>query len=216
MKKCQLLELLFPTKCIFCHEIVSQPDGDACPECVRKLPVLHKSPRKIPFSCGCIALWRYDDMVRSSLLRFKFSRKRHYAAYYGQALAAKLQEENIPFDIITWVPVSTRRKFHRGYDQCALISKVLQHHLGIEAVKCLRKTRNNPPQSTVGGDAQRRANVLGVYRPIHMEYFKGKQILLIDDIITTGATISECAKELMMAGAKSVYCAAIAAPKNHK
>jgi predicted amidophosphoribosyltransferase len=94
---------------------------------------------------------------------------------------------------------------------------VLENRTGIPAVRCLRKTKHTPPQSTLQGEAQRKANVLGVYQPVHPSVFAGKTVLLLDDIITTGATISECAKTLMLAGAKEVYCAAIAsAAKNHK
>ena len=81
----------------------------------------------------------------------------------------------------------------------------------MEPVRCLKKIRNNRPQSTVTGQAQRRANVLNAYRAIKPEQFQGKRVLLLDDIITTGATASEAARVLLTAGAKEVCFAAVAA-----
>ena len=74
----------------------------------------------------------------------------------------------------------------------------------------LRKIRNAPPQSGISGDAARRANVLGAYRVTDPDALRDKRILLLDDVITTGATASECARVLLTAGAKSVNCAAVA------
>lgn len=213
MRRSPLWELLYPTKCIFCCQLVRDYSKEICPACECDLPEIHKLERKIPFSCGCTALWQYNNLVRESLLRFKFSRKRHYARFYGQALAQKLLTLNIQADVITWVPVSTRRKLRRGYDQGELLAQILGHQMDLPVQKCLKKTVNNPPQSTLNGEALRKANVLGIYKPIHKSFFCQKRVLLIDDIITTGATISECAKVLMMGGAKEVYCAAVAASK---
>ena len=86
----------------------------------------------------------------------------------------------------------------------------------MEPVRTLRKIRHNPPQSGITGQAERRANVLGVYEAVGPESFKDKRVLLLDDIITTGATAGECARVLLTAGAKEVHCAAIAAVRQHK
>ena len=87
--------------------------------------------------------------------------------------------------------------------------------LGITPCKTLRKFRNTPPQSGIKNIYRRRANVLGAYKPVSPENIRGKRILLLDDIITTGATASECARVLLTAGAKEVYCAAIAVSEFH-
>lgn len=216
MKRPSLRELLFPSKCVLCTELLTDRSHPLCCDCRTNLTERRKYDRKIPFAKGTAVLWSYEDQVRGSLLRFKFGRKRHYAHFYGQALADKLQREQIPFDVITWVPVSRLRRLQRGYDQVQLIAQVLARQLGSKEIRCLRKIRNNPPQSGIVGEAQRRANVLGVYRAVNTPCFYGKRVLLLDDIITTGATISESAKVLMTAGAKEVYCAAIAAAKNTK
>ena len=102
-----------------------------------------------------------------------------------------LEEEMTDFDILTWVPVSPLRRFKRGYDQVELLANEVGRELGIEPVRTLHKFRNNRPQSGISGTAQRRANVLGVYRAVNRDAIRDKRILLLDDIITTGATAGE-------------------------
>ena len=150
------------------------------------------------------------------MLRYKFAGRRCYAAAYGRALAMKLQTEELTdLDILTWVPVSSLRRMRRGYDQVELLANATAKELGIAPCKTLKKTRNTPPQSGIKDVYRRRANVLGAYKPVNPENIRGKRILLLDDIITTGATASECARTLLTAGAKEVYCAAIAASEFH-
>ena len=114
------------------------------------------------------------------------------------------------FDEFTWVPVSPLRRFRRGYDQARLLAEAVGAEIGMKPKKLLRKHRHNRPQSSLTGE-ERRGNVLGVYE-MHPKYsVKGKRILLIDDVFTTGATAEECARVLLTAGAKSVSCGTVAA-----
>lgn len=161
-------------------------------------------------------MWYYKDTVRSSILRYKFGRRRSYAPAYGRVLAMKLAKEELTdFDILTFVPIASLRRLSRGYDQVELLARRVSGELGLPACRTLRKIRNTPPQSGISDAARRRANVLGAYRAVDPDFLQGKRILLLDDIITTGATASECARVLLTAGAKEVYCAALAA-SNHK
>lgn len=207
-----LLELIFPPKCILCRKVLGKQETDLCHHCRTHTPDHTKSKRKIPFVARWTALWYYKDDVRQSIHRYKFGRSRSYASAYGRMLSMHLLQSPFDrFDIISWVPVSALRKFRRGYDQARLLCEAVACELDTEATPVLKKIRNNPPQSTIPDAAGRRANVKGVYRVVSLDTVKGKRILLLDDIITTGATCSECAFTLMAAGAKEVYCAAIAA-----
>ena len=118
------------------------------------------------------------------------------------------------FDFLTWVPISTMRKLSRGYDQVALLAEAVGQELGITPVPLLRKIRHNPPQSGIVGEAQRRANVLGAYEAPNDDLLAGKRIVILDDIITTGATVSECARVLLTVGAKEVHCGAMAVARH--
>ncbi|MBQ8359739.1 MAG: ComF family protein [Oscillospiraceae bacterium] len=162
-------------------------------------------------------MWYYKDNVRKSIHRFKFGNARSYAGVYARFLALRLQNTFFePFDILTWVPVSGLRKLKRGYDQTELIAKALSRELGMPATRVLKKIRHTPPQSGLRDAAQRRANVLGAYKSLPDQMLGNKRILLLDDVLTTGATASECARVLLTAGAKEVYFAAVAVASDDK
>lgn len=211
-----IIRLLFPDKCLLCGKLLPSPDIYLCDHCVAHTPEALKQKQKIPFLSGAFALWYYEDDVRKSILRFKFRRRPGYARGYGAILASKLPGITEKYDLIAWVPVSKLRKLKRGYDQVELIAHTFCKELQVTPASCLKKIRHNPPQSSIASAAQRRANVLGAYKVPNPDFVKGKRILLLDDIITTGATISECAKTLMAAGAKEVYGAAIAVTRQYK
>lgn len=211
-----ITRLLFPEKCLLCGKLLRKPEQLLCLHCAAEAPEAADLKKRIPMLSGSFALWYYEDHVRNSLLRFKFRRRRSYAPGYGWILAQKLQDIHKRYDLITWVPVSRRRKLKRGFDQVELIAHALCRELQVMPVACLKKIRHNPPQSSIASAAQRRANVLGAYKVSDPALVAGKRILLLDDIITTGATISECAKMLMAAGAKEVYGVAVAATRQHK
>ena len=209
--------LLFPPKCVLCGKILAGDQLDLCRECRQDAPECTTKGIKPAFAESSLSLWHYEGLVRRSLLRYKFYGKRHYALSYGRLLAMKLQREREDgFDLITWVPISRWRRLRRGYDQVELLAKGVCAELGTEPVQCLKKIRHNRAQSRIVGQAHRRANVLGVYDVVEPERFQGKRILLLDDIITTGATVGECARVLLTAGAKEVHCAAMAAANHDK
>ena len=150
-------------------------------------------------------MWYYNGKVRHSILLYKFYNRRSYGSIYGRLLAEKLLREPLcDYDILTWVPVSRRRNYFRGYDQVELIALAAGQKLETPAMATLRKVRHTRPQSRLSDISQRKAAVAG------------RRILLLDDIITTGSTISECARVLLTAGAKEVHCAAVAALNKEK
>ncbi len=210
-----ILSWLFPRKCVLCGKILKEAETDLCHRCRMETPIYPQTKRKLQFLDSFTAVWYYKGYVRRSLLAFKFRNARSYASVYGRFLAMKvLQEYPEGFDVLTWVPVSRWRKFCRGYDQVELLAIAVGQELGITPLSTLKKVRNNKPQSHITGAAKRRANVLGVYRAVCPEAVQGKRILLLDDILTTGATAGECARVLLTAGGAQVHCAAVAAAQN--
>lgn len=207
-----MLRLLFPPKCILCRKLLKPEETDLCHDCRKDTPEFKHGKNKIPFIAQWTALWYYKDSVRSSILRYKFSNAQSYCAAYARMLALKIQKEQMEdLDIITWAPVSTLRRFKRGYDQSQLLANALGAELNCPVASTLKKIRNIPPQSGIQDKAARKANVMGVYRARNPEYFRDKRILLIDDVVTSGSTASECARILLTAGAKEIYLAAVAA-----
>lgn len=205
-------ELLFPTKCVFCHKLTGDPRRTLCDKCVKSLPYIPKAVQgqRLPHIRLSVAPLYYEGSVRTSLHRFKFSGLSFYDKTYSEFIANCVKDNGIVCDAVTWVPVSKRRKHRRGYDQARLLAEKTAAHLNVPCECTLIKKIDNRPQSLAGSPEQRRANVKGVYGAAASERIKGKSLLLIDDIITTGATVSECAGVLKSAGAEKVFAAALA------
>lgn len=212
----QIWQLLFPPKCVLCGKLLQKDETDLCHSCRCDTPAFPNSNLKLPYLAHWSALWYYEGTVRKSILRFKFHGARSYAEIYGRQLAMKLLSDEVAFDILTWVPISRLRRWRRGYDQVQLIAEAVGRELGVPPVSTLTKIRHNRPQSRLGSAPQRRANVMGVYSLTESTPIQGKRILLLDDILTTGATAGECARVLLTAGAKEVSCAAVAAAPHHE
>ena len=212
-----IADWLFPPKCVLCRRVLKNGEIDLCSECRAEAPVFSQGNLKLQFLDSYAAVWYYEEKVRESLLRYKFGNRRSYAQNYGRLLAMKLLEIYPDgFDVLTYVPISRLRRLKRGYDQVELLANAVGRELGLEPKQLLKKNRNNPPQSGLGDYAHRRANVLGIYTALECEQIKGKRILLLDDILTTGATAGEASRVLLTAGAKEVHCGVVAVARNHK
>ena len=209
-----LLDLLFPPRCAFCRRVGVH---GVCADCGKSLPFAAQPLHEDAQYGRCVAPLRYEGAVREALLRFKFRGAQSAAEGFGALLAQAVAEE-LPgaFDLVTYVPVSDRRRRERGYDQSFLLARETAKHWDAAPVALLRKTFDNPPQSTRSGSAERRGNVLGVYEAADPAAIRGARILLIDDILTTGATLGECVRVLRAAGASDVVCAALAAAELRK
>ena len=206
-----ILTLFFPPKCVLCRKLLEPTETDLCRECRESAPKFGTHKIKLSFLAQWTGLWYYKENVRQSILRYKFYGRRSYASAFGTLLADKLREEGWQdSDVITWVPISRQRKFRRGYDQSELIAKVVGERLGLQVLPLLRKIRNTKPQSLMGDVAHRKANILGAFEAVNPAGIRDQRILLLDDILTTGATASECARVLLTAGAKEVKLAALA------
>jgi len=209
-----ILDLLYPPKCMLCGSILDSSDGFLCRQGHAELPEFDGPLRTVPYFEKVVAPFFYEEPVRGAVLRFKFHGMQGYAEQFAQWMAIwvrdKLEGE---YDIISWVPCSRRRKWERGFDQAGLLAEALARELGVEAVPVLKKCKHNPKQSHAHNAAQRRANVLGVYDVIDSDRISGKRILLVDDVLTTGATLSECGKVLRIAGSGDLVCAVIAATR---
>ena len=207
-----ILDLFFPPRCTFCHALVDNGEIKVCERCKKDLPFTEPGDRfKKDFVKICAAPFFYEKEVRESLLRFKFRKRTWYADVYAVYVAEKIRD-SIPedWDLISWIPVSKKRLKQRGYDQAELICRAVAKELGKEPTRLLDKHRHTKAQSATGSAEKRRANISGAYRICDGVDVNGKRILLLDDIITTGATVSESARTLGMAGAECVYCAAVA------
>ena len=208
-----VLDLLFPPKCMLCGEILESSREKLCRECTyAELPEFTYVPPKVPYFERCVPVFLYEPPIQDAILRYKFHGMRSYDRQFAHWMSVIVRDKLAgKYDLISWVPCSALRRWSRGYDQAELLAKALAEELVVQAACTLRKVRHNRKQSQTVGTAQRKANVLRAYRPWKPEQFRGKRILLIDDVLTTGATMSECGKTLRLAGAGELVCAALAA-----
>ena len=207
-----LLDLIYPPRCAFCRRLLSGREKGVCRFCRPKLPYVPADGQVQHFRNvdKCLSPLYYHGSVKDSLHRYKFGGATAYADIYSEFIVKCIDENHISCDSITWVPLSRRRLRRRGYDQAELLAKLIAKHLGQSPVRLLKKQRDTPPQSKTGSVEKRRANIAGAYACLRPELVQGKQVLLVDDIVTTGATLSEAARVLKKAGAKEVICATLA------
>ncbi|NLJ30660.1 MAG: ComF family protein [Clostridiales bacterium] len=205
-----LADLLFPPRCALCGAVV--PFGvSVCPACEKEC-VRVDTCRRIDLAengktISCMVPYRYDGKVREAIIRFKFYGQTRSADFFGRQIAG-LFPDAPRFDFVTAVPISKERRRTRGYNQSELVARRAAGRLALPYREVLIKTIDNREQHKLDRK-ERRGNVKGVYRAAGGGSLQGASVLLIDDIVTTGATLGECAKVLLHAGAKSVRCAAI-------
>lgn len=206
-----VLDLLFPPKCVFCRKLLTENESGFCRECGKSLPFTEGKHSVITgefFDKCCVPMY-YQDSVREAFIRYKFNGQMEYSDLFAQLMVDTIKEElTVDFDYVTWVPLSIIGRVKRGYNQTHLLAKEVAKQLEIKNCRTLSKTRHTKKQSSIKEPEQRKANVLGAFKVVGN--VEGKKILLIDDIYTTGATMSECARCLKTAGAEKVSAAVFA------
>ena len=212
----RLLELIYPRKCVFCTRLLAREETDLCAGCRANLPYCQGKAKRIPFSAETVAVFFYEGNVREAVLRYKFGGQMQYSHAFGRLMAMQVREHLPEFDCICHVPVSRARRASRGYDQARRLAEAVGAELGCKPRQLLKKIRNNPAQSGISTPEQRRANVLGVYTVRDRAAVRDQRILLIDDVTTTGATLSECCRTLLDAGAAQVCCAVLARARRNE
>jgi len=232
----RLLHIIYPTKCIFCGEIIPSTEFRVCHSCIESIPYNKKYCRMcgskldtiygdtICYSCKnkrnpyrrIYVPLLYKDDVRQSIISFKYRRKPSYAKTFAILIFSHLKECGYFPDAITYVPIHFIRKSGRGYNQSELVAKELARLFGVPCIKMLRKTRYTVKLAKL--DAKKRSEtVKNTYKPVGNHSVSGKEILLVDDIVTTTSTITECCKTIKKAFDCSLSVAAIAStPKLKK
>lgn len=146
----------------------------------------------------------YDDAARGAILPFKHGGRIKNAHFMSRAMMWALRDMDVDVDIVMPVPLARRRLFHRGYNQAALLAHPIARTMGIKMdVDSVR--RKYRPDMGHKNARDRAENIRGVFRVAHPERICGRRILLVDDVMTTGATFAELRRVLMRAGATAVY-----------
>jgi ComF family protein len=154
------------------------------------------------------AFGSYEGPLRKLIQLFKYGKVSTLARPLGQLLSDALPRET-RFDMVVPMPMHWRRRWSRGFNQAELLADVLSRRLNLRTVKAVRRLKATPPQAGLTA-AQRRKNMTGAFRVRNAEVVRGKRILLVDDVFTTGATAAACARTLKRAGASWVAVLTVA------
>lgn len=205
------LDLFFPPRCPFCRAILKEEA--ICPDCQERLPWLtgRQALRKIEHITLCASALSYEGLAKACVRRYKFRRRKGCARILG-LLTAQCAHDHLPqsFDLISWAPLSPKGLRRRGFDQARLLARAVAADRGAVETPLFQKRNSAGQQSRLHGFAARRANVLGAFSLPDPALVRGKTVLLVDDVVTTGATLSECARLLLTAGAKEVCAVTLA------
>lgn len=185
-------------KCAKCgYPFMSDWDTDAdvlCPTCASgkcELDLIRSA---------CV----YDEVSRTAVLPFKHCGKIKYGYALSRAMIWALRDTDISPDIVMPVPLAWRRLYKRGYNQATILTRPIARAYGVP-IDTSSVRRIYRPDMGHKNARQRAENIHGVFRVVRPDRIRGKRILLVDDVMTTGATFSELCRVLMRAGAASVY-----------
>lgn len=207
-----ILDIIYPQVCGICDQINKK---DLCKKCeIRIKPYQINSIEKVKdkYFDYQIKILKYEGIVRSKIIDYKFNDKSYLYKTFGKII---LNNEKIysflkKYDIIVCVPMNIKKKLLRGYNQSELIAKEIAKQLQIEKqFGNLIKIKNTKKQSTLTKE-QRKINVKDAFAIKNAEKVKNKNVILFDDIYTTGNTVNECSKMLKQAGSNSVVVITLA------
>ena len=203
-----LINIIFPQICSFCGNINEKGLCNKCEIKFKRLAengILNKKSENMNFE-NLIYIFRYEGKIRNLIIDYKFNEKAYiYETFVNFILKQeKIFEKMKSYDTIIPVPISKQRKKERGYNQSLLIAKKISNSLNIKLeTRCLYKTKNIIAQSKLNKE-ERNLNIQNAYELKNEQIIKNKQILLVDDIYTTGNTVNECARMLQKAQPKKI------------
>ncbi len=206
----RLLDVAFPATCAGCR----REGTPLCDTCGRAFTARSGAPAGVPLGMPsdvplplvqlewCAA---YGGIVRDALHALKYAGERRLAGPLGVAMTARWAEAGVGGDLLVHVPVHAARRAARGYDQAALLAWAAAGELGLPAVPALCRERATAPQFDLGRD-RRAANVAAAFAvdPARAAQVRGRWVILVDDVVTTGSTLVACAGALLAAGAAAV------------
>lgn len=206
-----LIDWLYPNICPCCKKNIAH-DADFCESCKSSI-TRYAGSTVVPYTDGFAAYCVYDDFIRPAVLEFKKNDcgNTYYAFACGIFTAVKERGFCDAFDMIVPIPITDKKMRERGYNQSELIAKELRFLAGKPYINALVKTHDTEEQKALTKAADRKTNVTGTFAVSRKcPDISGKNILLIDDVCTTGSTLSEAAKTLKEGGAGKVYAASFA------
>ena len=230
-----LLDAIWPRKCELCGELVDREGFHLCGECLMRLPIVDfngcceicgkdigageysllcqdcSGPHKPAFDRAAFAL-RFEEDARNMILDYKFNRSiwlRNDFVLLMEA-AARRRFDLDAVDMVCPMPLTLFHRLDRGYNQCAYLARELARRIAREDRADIVRRTGHPRRQAGLTEKERRENERGTFAIRHAEAIVGKTVLVVDDVLTTGATLSECARALKDAGAQRVFALTLA------
>ena len=217
-----MISYLFPNKCVCCGNIIPEKIS-ICDECRKNLHRIEGKlcefcGREIPH-CNCrrsengfrrnVSVFRYDGSAAQIVKRFKMGKIPQISVYISNEMSMLIEREYgaVEFDCVTFVPMTRIKEMRRGFNHAELIAKRVSDNLHLPMRSLLKRSLGIHSQKSLNS-VNRYKNVRGKFHAV--KNVQGMTVLLVDDVITTGATLSECALQLKSAGAVAVFSATFA------
>lgn len=217
----RLVDSIFPPKCLMCDK--KNPNAEEfpiCPDCLEifnqyeKKKVFHDEDGKV----RGVGIYRYDGVIRYFTQKMKYERKIKIAEGFGEIAVKHVLEfcKNRHINYIVPIPCHETRLKERGFNQAEVIARVVAKKTGmILRTDLVARTRYTEPQSKLSGK-ERAVNVKDSFKILDENEIRGKDILLLDDIYTTGSTIEECSKVLKEHNTRKVYFLSLCVSASNK
>ncbi|KPL04083.1 MAG: hypothetical protein AMJ90_02195 [candidate division Zixibacteria bacterium SM23_73_2] len=227
--KDSVLDFIYPPHCLVCGRYLSKKEGHVCEGCWNGLGILPH-----PFCPDCKSffpedkdrcffcsgnsnlswvrsLGTFDDFYQELIHQFKYKGKVSLGKRLSRRLSQQMKKDNrlLRFDLLIPVPLHPAKRRERGYNQSEILGKVISREMNIPLLKNALKRIKKTEDQTKLSDEERKENVKDAFEVSSPEVIEDKRIVLVDDVITTGATLNECARVLKDNGAKKVVGATL-------
>lgn len=216
-----IFDFFLPRFCPGCNKKLLPDDSPVCIECLDGILIADSirledefdrnfSSSKVIKDFYSRFVFETDKTLQHIIHALKYNRKFKLGMFLGEILSEGIKSRNWQVNLIVPVPIHHLKKVERGYNQSDYIVKGLSKTLQIPySTKLIKRIRHTESQTKLNMK-QRSENVANAFKVSNKKEIIGKNVLLVDDVITTGSTIQECAKTLLTAGAKIVYASSIA------
>ncbi|MFQ5570192.1 MAG: ComF family protein [Rhodothermales bacterium] len=217
-----LLDVVYPPRCIRCGATLLEAQPPLCPRCLHRLErvepedlsaLLQQWPEARQCLAGAFALWPFDagGTVQRIQHLLKYGNRPRYGVAFGMVLGTAYREtvEAVP-DLVLPIPLHRARLYERGYNQSAMLGRGVGRALGVPVSEALLVRRRATRSQTKLSRRKRWENVSGAFAVPDQDAVATRHLLLIDDVLTTGATLTAGAMVLKQAGAASVRVATLA------